>query len=90
MTDPRLQDTVADNLDKFDITESESLLIGKNFGVTTDIQTGPDGNLYVVSLSGGAVYQIHAAGQQATIKSAATSPAEAPGWWRFRPEIFLK
>jgi uncharacterized repeat protein (TIGR01451 family) len=61
MSDPRLQDTVADNLDKFDITESESLLIGKNFGVTTDIQTGPDGNLYIVSLSNGAVYQITAA-----------------------------
>jgi uncharacterized repeat protein (TIGR01451 family) len=61
MSDPRLADTVADNLDKFDITESESLLIGKNFGVTTDIQTGPDGNLYVVSLSNGAVYQIAAA-----------------------------
>jgi hypothetical protein len=57
-TDPRLQDKVADNLDKFDITESESLLIGKNFGITTDIQTGPDGNLYIVSLSNGAVYQI--------------------------------
>jgi uncharacterized repeat protein (TIGR01451 family) len=61
MSDSRLQDTVADNLDKFDITESESLLIGKNFGVTTDIQTGPDGNLYIVSLSNGAVYQITAA-----------------------------
>ncbi|HKQ99768.1 MAG TPA: PQQ-dependent sugar dehydrogenase [Pyrinomonadaceae bacterium] len=59
-TDSRLQDGVADNLDKFDITESESLLIGKNFGITTDIQTGPDGNLYVVSLSNGAVYQIFA------------------------------
>jgi CHRD domain-containing protein/Calx-beta domain-containing protein len=56
--DSRLQDKVADNLDKFDITESESLLVGKNFGITTDIQTGPDGNLYVVSLSNGAVYQI--------------------------------
>lgn len=59
-TDPRLQDKVADNLDKFDITESESLLIGKNFGITTDIETGPDGNLYIVSLSNGAVYQIFA------------------------------
>jgi uncharacterized repeat protein (TIGR01451 family) len=58
--DPRLQDKVADNLDKFDITESETLLIGKGFGITTDIETGPDGNLYVVSLSGGAVYQIFA------------------------------
>ena len=64
-TDSRLQDKVADNLDKFDITESESILIGKNFGITTDIQTGPDGNLYVVSLSNGAVYQI--SGKQPTL-----------------------
>src|SRR5688572_4929980 len=57
-SDARLQDKVADNLDKFDVTESDSLLIGKNFGITTDIQTGPDGNLYVVSLSNGAIYRI--------------------------------
>ena len=56
--DSRLQDKVADNVDKFDVTESESLLIGKNFGVATDIQTGPDGNLYVVSLSNGSIYRI--------------------------------
>jgi aldose sugar dehydrogenase len=56
--DPRLQDRVADNLDKWDITESESILIGRNFGVTTDIQTGPNGNLYVVSLTNGAIYEI--------------------------------
>ena len=31
-TDSRLNDLVADNLDKFDITESESLLIGRDFG----------------------------------------------------------
>jgi hypothetical protein len=58
LNDSRLQDKVADNVDKFDVTESESLLIGKNFGVATDIHTGPDGNLYVVSLSNGAVYKI--------------------------------
>ena len=56
--DPRLNDRVADNLNKFDITESESLLFGTNFGVATDIQTGPNGNLFVVSLSDGAVYEI--------------------------------
>lgn len=56
--DPRLQDRVADNLAKFDITESESLLFGINFGVVTDIQTGPDGKMYLVSLSNGAVYRI--------------------------------
>jgi glucose/arabinose dehydrogenase len=57
--DPRLEDRVADNLAKFEITESESLLFGRNFGIGTDIQTGPNGNLYVVSLSNGAVYEIH-------------------------------
>ena len=49
---------MADNLHKWEITESESLLIGRNFGVGTDIQTGPNGNVFVVSLSNGAVYEI--------------------------------
>jgi glucose/arabinose dehydrogenase len=56
--DPRLQDRVADNLAKHELTESESLLIGRNFGVGTDIETGPDGNLFVVSLTHGAIYEI--------------------------------
>lgn len=56
--DPRLEDRVADNLAKFDITESESLLFGTGFGVGTDIQTAPNGNVYVVSLSNGAIYEI--------------------------------
>ena len=56
--DPRLEDRVADNLHKWEITESESLLVGRNFGVGTDVQMGPDGRLYVVSLDHGAIYAI--------------------------------
>jgi glucose/arabinose dehydrogenase len=56
--DPRLADRVADNLAKHEITESESLLIGRDFGVMTDIETGPNGNLFVVSLSRGAIYEV--------------------------------
>jgi aldose sugar dehydrogenase len=56
--DPRLEDRVADNLDKWEITESESLLWGEEFGVVTDVQTGPNGNLYLVSLSLGSVFEI--------------------------------
>ena len=56
--DPRLADRVADNLAKHEITESESLLFGRDFGVTTDIATGPNGNLFVVSLTHGAIYEI--------------------------------
>jgi glucose/arabinose dehydrogenase len=56
--DPRLADRVADNNHKFDITESESLLIGTNFGIVTDIETGPNGNLFLVSLDQGAIHEI--------------------------------
>jgi glucose/arabinose dehydrogenase len=56
--DPRLEDRVADNLAKHEITESESLLIGRDFGVGSDIETGPNGNLYVVSISNGAIYEV--------------------------------
>ncbi len=57
-SDPRLEDRVADNHDKWDITESESLLFGRGFGITTDILTGPNGHLFVSSLTNGAVYEI--------------------------------
>jgi glucose/arabinose dehydrogenase len=56
--DPRLEDRVADNLTFHDMTESESLLVGTNFGVVTDVETGPGGNLFVVSISNGAIYEI--------------------------------
>jgi hypothetical protein len=40
------------------MTESESLLIGRDFGVVTDIETAPSGRLFVVSLDQGAIYEI--------------------------------
>jgi glucose/arabinose dehydrogenase len=58
-SDPLLQDKVADNPDKFTLNESESLQFGTDFGIATDIQTGPNGNLYVVSNTDGAVYEIY-------------------------------
>ena len=60
-TDARLNDLVADNTDKFDINESESLRIGKDFGIVTDIQTGPNGHVFLVSNTNGAVYEISSA-----------------------------
>lgn len=57
-SDPLLNDSVADNTDKFDLAESESLVVGRDFGVATDIQTGPNGNVFVVSLLNGAIYEI--------------------------------
>ena len=59
--DARLADRVADNVfraQKFDGTESESLRIGTGFGTATSIEQGPDGNLYVVSLTDNAIYRI--------------------------------
>lgn len=48
-----LADLVADST-----AERNSLLFGQDFGVVTDIRVGPDRNVYVLSLSNGAIYQI--------------------------------
>ncbi|HEY5472329.1 MAG TPA: hypothetical protein VIK32_03960, partial [Candidatus Limnocylindrales bacterium] len=53
-----LADKVDDNAYKFDEGQSASLVAGKNFGIVTNIVTGPDGNLYVTSLTNGAVYMV--------------------------------
>jgi len=77
----RLRDGVADNLAKHEITESQPLLIGRNFGAITDIETGPNGNLFVVSLTHGTVYEIFRTGLEGGRKFniTMTGAAEAPG-----------
>ena len=56
---PSIADKVADNLDKFEATESAPFDFGRDFGVVTDIRSRP-GAVYVVSLSHGAVYALNA------------------------------
>lgn len=59
--DPRLADRVADNLfraQKFEGTESETLIIGRGFGTAAAVEQGPDGNLYVVSITDSVIYRI--------------------------------
>jgi glucose/arabinose dehydrogenase len=53
-----IADRVDDNEDFEELEESEEFIFGKDFGIITDIETSPDGTLYVVSISHGAVYQI--------------------------------
>ena len=60
-SDPRLDDLVADNVAKFEGTESESLRVGRGFGVTPEIRQSPDGSLYVVSRTDAAIFRITAA-----------------------------
>jgi hypothetical protein len=78
----RLQDGVADNRDKHEITESRGLLIGRSFGAGTDVEMGPNGNLYIVSLTQGAVYEIFRKdaneGDQ-TFSAELSGEAEVPG-----------
>jgi glucose/arabinose dehydrogenase len=80
----RLQDGVADNKAKHEITESRGLLIGRNFGSGTDIEMGPNGNLYVVSLTHGAVFEIFRVGatdddQEFSIEMTGAEEAPGPG-----------
>ena len=49
---------MVDNTVKFGAEESESIIVGEGFGTTPDIRQGPDGNLYVVSITDGAIYMI--------------------------------
>lgn len=53
-----LLDRVADNLGLLCSDEMSEILFGGGFGVITDLKNGPDGKLYVVSLSHGRVYRI--------------------------------
>jgi aldose sugar dehydrogenase len=62
---------VVDNSHKWDITGSEHLLFGTGFGVITDIKTSPNGNLIIVSLTNGAVYEI--------ARRSPGRPARSPG-----------
>lgn len=50
---PELSDLVL-NVDE----PMDEILLGSGFGCTTDIELGPDGLLYIVSLSNGAIYRI--------------------------------
>jgi hypothetical protein len=58
VADPKLAEGVVDNLAKFEGTGSQSLIVGMGFGTTPSIEQGPDGNLYVVSITDGAIYKI--------------------------------
>jgi len=51
--DSPLDDKVADTID-----ESEGITFAQGFGVITDLEVGPDGYLYVVSLDQGQIYRI--------------------------------
>jgi aldose sugar dehydrogenase len=53
-----LQDRVADNPGVRCSDEMGEILFGSGFGVMTDLENGPDGRLYIVSLFSGTVYRI--------------------------------
>ncbi|HEX5045402.1 MAG TPA: PQQ-dependent sugar dehydrogenase [Candidatus Polarisedimenticolaceae bacterium] len=59
-TSAELQDGVADNAPDAArcMQELSEPAFGSGFGVVTDVKSGPDGLLYVVSLTAGAVYRI--------------------------------
>jgi glucose/arabinose dehydrogenase len=82
--DPALNDKVDDNSSFNTLGESASLVIGTGFGVVTDIQTGTNGNLFVVSLSNGAIYEIsriRQAGSQGKPRSGAMVDADGLHLW---------
>jgi uncharacterized protein (TIGR03118 family) len=55
----RTSDNVFQNFRDFDLNGDTSFLFGKGFGIGTDIVTGPNGDMYVVSETKGAVFEIY-------------------------------
>jgi glucose/arabinose dehydrogenase len=56
--DPRLLDLVADPVKEGEDSEVSSLILGEGFGRITDIETGPDGLLYILTYEDGKIYRI--------------------------------
>jgi aldose sugar dehydrogenase len=54
-----LADQVMDNNQRDGMTEGQPLLFGTDFGIVTDIRTAPNGNLFVLSLTDGRIYEIY-------------------------------
>ena len=54
-----LTDLVADNQGELlCVGEQAGISFGSDFGIVTDIETGPDGNLYVLSADQGVIYRL--------------------------------
>jgi glucose/arabinose dehydrogenase len=56
--DPRLLDLVADPVEDSEASELSSLILGEGFEGITDIETGPDGLLYILTYQDGKIYRI--------------------------------
>ena len=56
--DPRLFDLVADPVKEGEKSELSPLILGQGFGRITDIETGPDGFLYILTYEDGKIYRI--------------------------------
>jgi glucose/arabinose dehydrogenase len=57
--DPRLLDLVADPVkEEGEVSELSSLILGEGFRRITDIETGPDGLLYILTYEDGKIYRI--------------------------------
>jgi glucose/arabinose dehydrogenase len=56
--DPRLLDHVADPVLEGEGSELSSLILGEGFGRVTDIESGPDGLLYILTYEDGKIYRI--------------------------------
>jgi glucose/arabinose dehydrogenase len=56
--DPRLLDLVADPVKEGEDSELSSLILGNGFGRITDIESGPDGLLYIMTYEDGKIYRL--------------------------------
>ncbi|HZA69304.1 MAG TPA: hypothetical protein VE548_06345, partial [Nitrososphaeraceae archaeon] len=58
--------------------EQSSIIFGNGFGAITDLETGPDGYLYVTSYDAGTIYRIVPSSVASSSLSAGTEEAGTP------------
>ena len=68
-----LADLVAD-----DATEAAQVRLGTSFGSSTDLELGPDGNVYVVSIARGTVYRIRPVASPTPTSPSSPTPTRTP------------
>jgi uncharacterized protein (TIGR03118 family) len=88
----RTSDNVFENFRDFDLNGDTTFLLGEGFGIGTDIQTGPNGDLYVVSETKGLVLEIYrkdavAAYQSTDLVADTATPHDSTGRAYGAPEV---
>ena len=92
-TSVELEDAVADNQGNLCEREQAEIAFGHDFGIVTDIENGPDGLVYVLSMTTNAIYRLRPVepvtgdADGDLVPDACDCGASDPSAWKAPPEL---